>query len=165
FPAGTHGFLYYSVPPNSSPLAGELRFRITPSRDPQSFATGSVLLTERGMPWRYPLYKIVCRPNYRHITALLLQDGLVSQQTMDLAIAAVASLRISAGIARVVEMSSSTLSAFGQEFVYHLGPNAPNRCLFIGPDSIHRQKARSFASFQVTVPGGKYAQYSPFEGN
>ncbi|KAI1783726.1 hypothetical protein LXA43DRAFT_1129776 [Ganoderma leucocontextum] len=56
--------MHYYIPAHgSSPLAGELRFRVTtpPSRDPATFATGADLLTERGgRPWRYPLYKIVC---------------------------------------------------------------------------------------------------------
>ena len=67
--------MYYYVPAHSPPLAGELRFRITSSRDPASFATGADLLTERSMPWKYPLYKMVWRPQLRDIVLLLLQDG------------------------------------------------------------------------------------------
>ncbi|KAF8884625.1 hypothetical protein BD779DRAFT_1536154 [Infundibulicybe gibba] len=45
FPVGTHGFFYYYSPPGLPYFAGEVRFRITPSTDPASFATGVDLST------------------------------------------------------------------------------------------------------------------------
>ena len=57
-----------------------------------SFAAGSDLSTECSMPWRYPLHEIVCRVDYGVIVALLRQDDLVSQRTLDLVTTAVTPL-------------------------------------------------------------------------
>ncbi|KAI1783720.1 hypothetical protein LXA43DRAFT_1067387 [Ganoderma leucocontextum] len=177
YPPGTHGFMYYHTPPSSSPLAGELRFRVTPSRDPASFATGSDLLTERGIPWRYPLYKIVCRPNYRDIVALLLQDGLVSQQTLDLATAAVTPLHVNTrhplpGAPSALSdtrhpallTSTPVLSAFGQEFDLRYTVDLNCLGIFAGPEAILTQRMRHITTFRVWVQG-KPVQYCPFEGS
>jgi hypothetical protein len=56
FPDGTHGFLYFAPGPLHAPLAGEVRFRITPGADPANFAEGRDLLLPNGlMPWAIPL--------------------------------------------------------------------------------------------------------------
>ena len=183
FPPGTHGFIYYHVPPYSSPLAGELRFRVTSSRNPKSFTAGTDLLTERGMPWRYPLYKIVCRPTWTDIVALLLQDGLVSQRTLDLITAAVAPFQARSrhtncnarhtrvgglappDAARHPNRLSSTpvLSAFGQEFLLHYSAGRNFCGVFASPDTISTHYMRFITSFQVLVEG-KYVAWCPFEG-
>ena len=189
FPAGTHGFLYYHIPPYSSPLAGELRFRITPSRDPASFAAGSDLFTERdNMPWRYPLYKLVHRARYRDLVTLLLQDGLVSQSTLDLVTAAFASsplqatvntnsARHGAGAAAAVSESDAAvrhptnllatpvLSAFGQEFRVSLRYSTENFLgIFASSDAIVTYCIRFLTASRVLVQG-KHIAYCPFKGN
>ena len=175
YPPGTRGFMYHHVPPNtaSSPLAGErLRFRVTPSRDPASFATGTNLLNENGQPWRYPLYKIVVwhGDSYRAITALLLHDGLVSQRTLDLAAASILSLRPKKTLLDINRNANLVaalpmLSAFGQEFTYHFsGFGSSCQCLFVGPEDIHKQHLRRIAQFQVCVDGNP-VKYCPFQGS
>ena len=178
FPPGTHGFLYYHVPPCSSPLSGELRFRLTPSRDPASFAEGSDLFTERSMPWRYPLYKIVHRVYWTDIVALLLQDGLVSQHTLDLVTAAVAPLYhanttsaqhegTALSDARHPAFLSTTpvLSAFGQEFRVSVGQGTENFLgIFASPDTILTHCMRLVTASWVLVQGKRIA-YCPFKGN
>ncbi|RPD68330.1 hypothetical protein L226DRAFT_576500 [Lentinus tigrinus ALCF2SS1-7] len=53
------GFLYYYQPPRAPPLAGEIRFRLTPSNDPGSFASGTDFTTKSGAtPWSIPLLAI-----------------------------------------------------------------------------------------------------------
>ncbi|KAM5537520.1 hypothetical protein V8D89_008847, partial [Ganoderma adspersum] len=169
YPPGTHGFMYYHVPPNSSPLAGELRFRITPSPSPMSFASGADLLTENGQPWRYPLYKIMMRPEAsREIAALLLQDQLVSQRTLDLAAAAALSLRSEKGAASVGRGSGMvsampTLSAFGQEFTYRVRADSTLHYLFVGPETIVRRIVSRVAQFRMWVDEMR-VHYCPFEG-
>ncbi|PIL27883.1 hypothetical protein GSI_10005 [Ganoderma sinense ZZ0214-1] len=180
FPPGTHGFLYYHVPPNGSPLAGELRFRVTPTRDPASFATGSDLLTDRAMPWRYPLYKLVCRPSCQDLVALLLQDRLLSQRTLDLISAAVAPLHgtgshaqrgaggvaLSGSSARQPTNRSTTpvLSAFGQEFCLRYTEEDNFLAIFASPDAILKHEMRFLTASQVSVHG-KSVLYSPFKGS
>ncbi|KAI1783721.1 hypothetical protein LXA43DRAFT_306602 [Ganoderma leucocontextum] len=184
YPPGTHGFMYYHAPANTSPLAGELRFRVTPSRDPASFATGSDLLTERGIAWRYPLYKIVRRPaNYQPIAALLLQGGLVSQRTLDAVGAAVSESPLrthdgpqspeSDGVAflsdapppNMLLSSTPVLSAFGQEFHFHYAADWNCMCVMSKWEAILRQPRLSgISSFLVRVDG-EHVQYSPFRGS
>ena len=161
--------MYYHVPPNSSPLAGELRFRITPSTSPMDFAAGADLLIENDQPWRYPLYKIMMRPEAsREIAALLLQDQLASQRTLDLAAAAASSLcseKAAAGVGRGSGMVSAmpTLSAFGQEFTYRVRPDSTLHYLFVGPGTIVRRAVKRLAQFLTSVDGMR-VRYCPFEG-
>ncbi|KAI1781645.1 hypothetical protein LXA43DRAFT_908147 [Ganoderma leucocontextum] len=166
FPPGTHGFLYYHVPPNSPPLAGELRFRLTSSRNPSSFGTGSDLLTEQGMPWSYPLWKLLCREECREITSLLVQDGLVSQRTLNIAAEGAALLRkgpTMTGESSKKISKSPVLSTFGQTFDFRYGMGWNRLYLLAGRDAIVRQSFRWIVMFQVRVDG-KIAHYCPFEG-
>ena len=83
------GFLYYyHEPTRMPPLAGELRFRITPSPDPASFRTGSDLRTEGryGFVWGIPLSAIAQYETFWPIRRLLtVVDGIVPRDVMDLA--------------------------------------------------------------------------------
>ena len=90
FPPNTAGFLYYHVPPYSPPLAGEVRFRITPSSDPASFAAGSDLLMENGLPWRILLLYMAAKDSFGGLCATLLRDQLVTPQLLDTAASAAA---------------------------------------------------------------------------
>ncbi|TBU54997.1 hypothetical protein BD310DRAFT_718106 [Dichomitus squalens] len=85
FPPNTAGFLYYHTPPYSPPLAGEVRFRITPSPDTASLSEGNDLLTEYGIPWKIPLLHMTDKKGYTGLQTLLLRDGLVTPQLLDIA--------------------------------------------------------------------------------
>ncbi|KAM5537499.1 hypothetical protein V8D89_008826 [Ganoderma adspersum] len=171
FPSTTQGFLYYHIPPRSPPLAGELRFRLTPSgsRDPAGFAAGSDLLVDVGLPWRYPLWKIVCREECRGVARLLVQDGLTSQDTLDAAVRAAALLRRSgrAGTDHGSRKMSSTpvLSTLGQEFVYRFGVMGSGHYLFAGADSIVRQSFKYAPSLRLQGPHTGKVFYYPYEGS
>ena len=165
-------------PRNSTPLAGEIRFRLTSSKDPASFATGTDLLTNRGIPWRYALYKIVSRPSCRGFVALLLQDGLVSQRTLDLVAAAVSAPsessdaqgdegHVAPSDARHPTSLTATpvLSAFGQEFCLRYSNDFNFLGIFASPDTILSHRMRTVTTFGVALAGGKRVQYAPFKGN
>ncbi len=80
------GFLYYHQPPRAPPLAGELRFRLTASRDPASFSSGVDMTNKREVPWCIPLPAIAGNQTFasvRHILTAV--DATVPQQLMDLA--------------------------------------------------------------------------------
>jgi hypothetical protein len=55
YPPDTNAFLYYFMPPEKPPIAGELRLRLTSSDDPASFESGSDLLGSNGQAWSRPL--------------------------------------------------------------------------------------------------------------
>ncbi|KAI1787633.1 hypothetical protein LXA43DRAFT_1028282 [Ganoderma leucocontextum] len=168
FPPDTRGFLYYHLPPGCPPIAGELRFRLTPSSDPAGFPTGSDLRTQTGIRWSVPLYKIACCLSLRPLRTLLLREGLVSQQTFDLlASAATGTVTGDGSLSRHAIKDSSqstmqTVSAFGQEFCFSLRKAKP--FLLVGTDSVRRRRLIYAAPFMVRVDG-KPCQYTPFEGS
>ncbi|KAF8816989.1 hypothetical protein BYT27DRAFT_7237721 [Phlegmacium glaucopus] len=75
FPPDTKAFLYYTIPPGKPRIAGELRFRVTLSDDPASFASGSDLLRGNGQPWWRPLCTI--SKTYVPLYQKLREEGLV----------------------------------------------------------------------------------------
>jgi hypothetical protein len=75
FPEGSHGFLYYHIPPGLPPIAGEIRFRVTPTSNPASFRQGVDLLTPHGIPWRIQVCSKVNAVNWRPVLEILLRDG------------------------------------------------------------------------------------------
>jgi len=91
FPEGTRGFLYYNSPKAGvPPAAGDLRFRLMPGNTPASFAEGSNLQLETGLPWSIPLLTMVERSgsvregrHYQSIRQLLLDDGLVTPALLE----------------------------------------------------------------------------------
>ncbi|KAF8816983.1 hypothetical protein BYT27DRAFT_7205417 [Phlegmacium glaucopus] len=76
YPPDTKGFLYYTTPPERPRISGELRFRLTSSDDPMSFASGSDLLRLNGQPWSRPLY--VISKSFTPLYQKLREDRLVS---------------------------------------------------------------------------------------
>jgi hypothetical protein len=82
--------LYYK-PPKAGvpPAAGELRFRLMPGNPPAvSFAQGSDLQVETGLPWHIPLLAMVERSvregrHYQSIRQLLLNDGFVTPALLE----------------------------------------------------------------------------------
>ena len=115
FPPNTRGFLYYHAPPSGLPLAGEVRFRVTPSADPTSFASGFDLVTERGLRWYLPMYRLDFRSphDYQRLGLLLLQDGFVSRETFELAVS-----EPTEDVGKRPRMArlNPLITAFGQEF-------------------------------------------------
>jgi len=91
FPEGTHGFLYYDLPPAGVlPAAGKLHFQLTPEDDPASFGQSSDLQTETGLLWRIPRLRIVRslqnagkRQSYQVICKLLHDDGFVTPALLE----------------------------------------------------------------------------------
>ncbi|KAJ7471974.1 hypothetical protein FB451DRAFT_1251570 [Mycena latifolia] len=83
FPKGTRGFLYYHARPHLPPMAGGVRFRITPSIHPSSFSDGFDLL--RGsLPWEIPLHTITSAVGRKTVLRdQLLIEGLVTQEDLD----------------------------------------------------------------------------------
>lgn len=85
FPDGTRGFLYYFLPPFAPPLAGQVRFRVTPSQDPSSFSSGYDL---RHPITTLPLSWSLCRMliSHRSLASLLMYDGLITYELVSDAI-------------------------------------------------------------------------------
>ncbi|KAI1787626.1 hypothetical protein LXA43DRAFT_701677 [Ganoderma leucocontextum] len=169
FPPNTHGYFYYHVPPHCPPIGGELRFRITPSQEPAtgSFAAGSDMLNHRGLRWTLPLYKMAYRDSFQRVFALLLQDGLVSQQTLDLAKSAAEKLRLdpNSGGERPTGGQAGTpvVWAFGQEFEMRLG-GGRRLCVFVGTDSVFRKQLSHLFEFAM-LEKGRAHRYTLFEGS
>ena len=78
FPPHSSGFLYYHQPQDAPLLAGELRFRLTPSNLPQSFSRGKDCLTPDGAVWKIPLLALYRYPYNRRIYRQLQLDGFIS---------------------------------------------------------------------------------------
>jgi hypothetical protein len=87
FPEGTRGFLYYHSPEASDPpIAGEIRFRLTPGNDPAYFTHGSDLLCPNGLPWVIHLLAMTGSQTklfYQPIRKLLIDDGLVAPALLE----------------------------------------------------------------------------------
>jgi hypothetical protein len=58
YPTDTRAFLYYSLLPGRPRISGELRLRVTSSKDPASFESGSDLLRPDGQVWSRSLYTL-----------------------------------------------------------------------------------------------------------
>ncbi|RPD67567.1 hypothetical protein L226DRAFT_139531 [Lentinus tigrinus ALCF2SS1-7] len=147
------GFLYYHQYPHAPPLAGELRFRITPSNDPGSFPFGVDLMTERGGPWCLHLPQIAKRKTcavLRHLLTVV--DGTVSQQLMDLARANHHSEFFQTNGNTT---GSGWLHSFGQPFYIDLH-RKDHAFVLIGKDHITKSSVRvtvsSHTSFQRHYP-------------
>lgn len=81
FPRGIGGFFYYHQPPAASPASGQLRFRITPSSWPGSWASGVDLHLPNGLVWKKSLLEILGKhPKLTALHTLLLADGLISSE-------------------------------------------------------------------------------------
>jgi hypothetical protein len=78
FPPNSSGFLYFHQPQGAPLLAGQLRFRLTPSDFPESFSQGEDCMTPEGDVWKIPLFVLHSFPYHQHIYQRLRRDGLVS---------------------------------------------------------------------------------------
>ncbi|TFY59037.1 hypothetical protein EVG20_g7936 [Dentipellis fragilis] len=105
FPPGTHGFFYFhptSTPrasdgPNDRPASypGELRFRLTQTNDPASFAEGQDLRHADGLPWSIQFERIAVSGELR---AMLLRDNLVSKELFERGSSGYSSRRVVSGL-------------------------------------------------------------------
>ncbi|KAI0663811.1 hypothetical protein C8Q70DRAFT_380099 [Cubamyces menziesii] len=76
FPAGTRGFFYWTANPRLTPLGGEIRFRITNNRFPNSMALGWDLLGPDGYsPWRMSVLQMLNTP----LVDYLIDEQLISR--------------------------------------------------------------------------------------
>ncbi|KAM5537477.1 hypothetical protein V8D89_008804 [Ganoderma adspersum] len=151
FPPDIRGFLYYRAP-WGPPLAGELRFRVTPTPDPASFATGSDLVAPNGVPWNIPLYNIPFMTCHHGLQAQLLRDGLVPQRAFDV-------LASAAGIRCHRAMNTHIVTAFGQDFRLQFSESKSCSLLFAGADSVGRCTPRYAMGLFSTC-----ADHAQFEG-
>lgn len=70
FPPHTSGFLYYHQPQGAPLLMGQLRFRLTPDRLPQSFSRGKDCFTPEGDIWKLRLDGFVSDALHSKLAAL-----------------------------------------------------------------------------------------------
>ena len=77
YPRDTEGFLYYFTSSNYPRIAGELRFRVTSSDDPESFESGSDLLKSNGQIWSRPLF--IVSKHYTLLYEKLKEEQLVPE--------------------------------------------------------------------------------------
>ncbi len=106
FPQDTQGFLYYHAPKWAPQLAGQLRFRITPSSDPATFSSGRDL-TWRGLPWHKSLFSMSASQS-KMLPQMLIRDGLVTEHL------------ITTCKNRSLKNSTSIIYALHQPFCLHL---------------------------------------------
>ncbi|PSR75330.1 hypothetical protein PHLCEN_2v9193 [Hermanssonia centrifuga] len=117
FPQGTQGFLYYHAPKWAPQLAGQLRFRITPSSDPATFSSGRDL-TSRGLPWRKSLFSISALHS-QTLLWMLIRDGLVTDHLLAICKNLNESMTILGG--RPSHRSTAIIYALRQPFYIHFG--------------------------------------------
>ena len=165
FPTNTTGFLYYHIPSYTPPLAGEVRFRITPSSDPSSFAMGSDLLMRHGIPWRIPLLYVAGRDIFKDLHALLIRDGFITPQILDAATSAEMTLTTTGHIHKVGSTVTALVSSFRRGFNLRLGRSRNGAWIIIGKDAVARRIVHHFGTFTVSVGGTEgIVQYYPFQG-
>jgi hypothetical protein len=96
--------------PAYAPLAGEIRFRITPSSDTNSFALGTDLLQpDLPIPWGISLIHVLKKGIYQHLAQLLLHHDRSASESM-----------VSAVHAMGIYTASPIIHSLGQPFRYDL---------------------------------------------
>lgn len=125
------GFLYYHSKPNQPPLAGSVRFRLTPTADPSTFASGHDLLNIHGVPWCIPLLSIASNAAFKALGHILMHDGLVSEELMQLAVQNRRRLIVNGSDCRL----TSTVQSFHQPFPMKLHQYKIS-LVIIGKDSV-----------------------------
>jgi hypothetical protein len=74
FPSEAQGFFYYYPGPAHAPIAGGLRFRVVPSKDPAEFDHGYDLAHPRTcLPWSIPVPALLAHKAYTAVASLILQ--------------------------------------------------------------------------------------------
>ena len=85
FPDDAKGFFYYHTPSKASPVAGQLRFRITPSADPASWSSGRDLCWPHSNDeWKLHLTDIIrAKWKFAALLTLLLTEKLISPELVE----------------------------------------------------------------------------------
>lgn len=79
FPPNTRGFLYYRSPPDSAPLAGEIRFCLVEGPgDPAGFSQGSDSALPSGLPWHINVAFVDQYLTLAGLCAQLLSENLMN---------------------------------------------------------------------------------------
>ncbi|TFK83910.1 hypothetical protein K466DRAFT_602453 [Polyporus arcularius HHB13444] len=146
------GFLYYRRPLHAPPLAGELRFRLTPSNDPDGFLHGLDYTPAEtaGFPWCLHLPDIARNLSFAPIRHLLtVSDGLVPQRLMNIAWK---HPRLNqAGSTR----RTRYLHAFGQPFALPLERTC-HTFTFVGTERLDRATLQALTCIPRTGSDGIY---------
>jgi hypothetical protein len=167
FPEGTQGFLYYRLPKDGAPpTASELRFRVTPTNDPASFAQGSDLLHPNGLPWGIPLLAMVANlgavpaKKYQPIKALLIDTGLVTPDFLDMC-----ATMVDGTNRNLPQRHSRIIHSLGQPF--HINLDAIHFDFYIlSRDQLEHRRWNSFfheklTSFKYNLPySGGYITFA-----
>ena len=155
------GFLYYHRPSRAPPLAGEIRFRLTPSPEPTSFSAGVDLTNKSGTPWRISLPSIPRCESWDPFCVLLTEvDKTVSKEVMTLARRSGHLKATRAGDSRVTRC----LYAFGQPFEFSL----ENKChtfTLVGKAALLRAKLDFISRVRTQQGHNRYVPQNPFSGN
>ena len=154
------GSLYYHRPSRAPPLAGEIRFRLTPSPEPTSFSAGVDLTNKSGTPWRISLPSIPTCESWDPFGVLLNEvDQTVSEEVMTLA-------RESGGLRTTCSGDSYVtrcLYAFGQPFEFSLDQKWHTFTL-VGKDALLRANLPRISCAPTKRGHKQYPQQSPFSG-
>jgi len=87
WPDNSQGYLYYHSPPSRPRIAGEVRFRLTPTGDPSTFEQGADLCFDDtpnshdentiSQPWKRPLYSLATNSSTRPLYDKLIDEGFI----------------------------------------------------------------------------------------
>ncbi|RPD59525.1 hypothetical protein L227DRAFT_601242 [Lentinus tigrinus ALCF2SS1-6] len=131
FRPGTAGFFYYTSS-SALPEAGEIRFRITGSPKPESFALGRDLLTANGLVWRLHLLTMVKGfDEYAPIVAKLKSEGLLTQETND------SCLKLTRGFT-ILSNTERVLHSLYQPFIFDFKNKKPKSLWFLTPKDLQK---------------------------
>ncbi|PBK68589.1 hypothetical protein ARMSODRAFT_958249 [Armillaria solidipes] len=83
FPDKTKGFLYYWTHPDLPPTSGQIRFRITRSKNPQGFDRGRDFCLPSGIPWHMTLAYLAGKKTYAGVCDILVRDRLVTRDAIE----------------------------------------------------------------------------------
>ncbi|KZT24303.1 hypothetical protein NEOLEDRAFT_1179301 [Neolentinus lepideus HHB14362 ss-1] len=111
FPDDTQGFFYWHIDPGAPALAGQVRFRVTNSKDPASFQGGQDLRMPGGDPWRVSIFAIAWYQQYKVLRSVLLSDAFVTRDLLDSALCVVNSSKT---VSRLPLSKSDIIWRFGQ---------------------------------------------------
>ncbi|KZP28515.1 hypothetical protein FIBSPDRAFT_1039621 [Athelia psychrophila] len=165
FPDNTSGFLYYHSSPGASHFNGDVRFRVTPSKDPSSFASGHDL--EFNMtPWRRTLANIAVNDkDAAGFQGLITSSNIVSPTVLDAfkqMLITEASTRPGTGL----HPGTQYIHGLEQNFLVRF--DKPTQGLFVvGKDAIQRVSSYDLDAFvdseQPVAESGQ--QFRPWSGS
>lgn len=156
FPPGTRGFLYYHQ--TSTPLAGEIRFRICDSAASFFSPESRDLMHDKDdCPWRIPLAFLAKSPTCQHLFDLIVSEGLVSRE--------IANVFESSPIFPV-DRNTVFIYDIMEPFVYTIGK--PKHVVLVTPEGLSSIRITSNAFIQK-VPTNKrkeeYVKVKPYSGS